>query len=143
MRILLTLILFLSIVSCSKNKQVVIDENILQDTLTVKKIIDSIIGNYTTTRICEGGSNISGYNYDTSYNIILKVEKENDSMLLINGYSLSFYGDLATKYYHFYLAASGGGQHAIIDSTFTTINFSYWSGGLGGGSGCSYKGYKL
>lgn len=130
----------LIILSCKKNNDT---PNIAKRITTVTDVVNNTIGTYTCTRICSSGNNINGYIYDTTYHSRLIIEKENDSTLLIEGYILSFSGDLTTKYYHFYQPSSGGGQHVIIDSTFENISFSYWNGGLGGGSGCGYNGYKL
>ena len=82
----------------------------------LNEIIDNSIGIYTTNRICSSGSTISGYSYDTTFNVPLVVQKEDDSTLLINGIKLSFEGNLDTKYYHFFQPASGGGHYALIDS---------------------------
>lgn len=128
--------LTLSFISCKKQSTSALKE------LSLKEIIDNSIGIYTTNRICSSGSIISGYSYDTTFNVPLVVQKEDDSTLLINGIKLSFEGNLDTKYYHFFQPASGGGHYALIDSNLTNLVFSYWFGGLGGGSGCSYTGKK-
>lgn len=133
---ILLIVLTLSVISCKKQ-----DTSVLKE-LSLKEIIDNTIGTYTTNRICSSGSLISGYTYDTTFNMPLIVNKENDSTLSINGLKLSFEGNLNTKYYYFSQPSSGGGHHALIDSTLTDLIFSYWSGGLGGGSGCSYTGRK-
>lgn len=133
---ILLIVLTLFAISCKKQ-----DTSVLKE-LSLKEIIDNTIGTYTTNRICSSGSMTSGYTYDTTFNVPLVVKKENDSTLLINGLKLSFEGNLDTKYYHFFLPESGGGHHALIDSTLTNLIFSYWFGGLGGGSGCSYTGRK-
>ncbi len=146
----LLIIFILSILfSCKKESQPSETTTIKQDTITVKKdtltvktLIDSIVGMYNTTRICTHGTMINGYTSDTAYNIPLTVSKANDSMLLIYHYKLYFCGNLNTKYYYFCLIASGGGHCAFIDSTFSRISFSYWDGGLGGGSGCYFLGNK-
>jgi hypothetical protein len=127
------------IISCKKH-EIEIDNPETQ--ITVKQIVDTAVGKYLTTRFCSSGSSVGGYTYDTAYNVILEVEKENDSTLIIEGIKLPFNGSIEYKYYQFHLSASGGGHNFRIDSTFTKINFGYWFGGLGGGSGCQFIGIK-
>lgn len=132
--------------SCRKNNDhpiVPVEIAPTEKTISVTDIVNNSIGTYTCTRICKNGNILSGYVYDTTYNTPLLIEKENDSTLSIERYKLFFSGNVETKYYHFYQPSSGGGHHANIDSTFNNIFFSYWNGGLGGGSGCTYYGHKL
>lgn len=110
--------------------------------LTVKQIVDSAVGTYLTTKYCTSGSHAEGYTYDTAYNVLLEVERENDTMLNIQGIIFPFAGSIEYKFYQFHVSASGGGHNFRIDSTFTKIDFGYWFGGLGGGRGCQFVGVK-
>ncbi|HYV90329.1 MAG TPA: hypothetical protein VE978_01035 [Chitinophagales bacterium] len=110
--------------------------------LTLKQVVENCTGTYQTTRLCTWGSMVSGYVHDTTYNVQLSVTSLYDTILFIEGHRLDFSGNLDSNNYFFYYPASGGGASATIDSTFNSIQFGYWDGGLGGGSGCNYSGHK-
>lgn len=131
MKAIITLaLLTLTIVSCTK-------ENTAPP-FTLHDLSLQLTGTYTGTRYCQSGSGINGYTYDTAYNVQLPVSFLSDSVLVIEGYELSFAGNLDAHNYYYYKPASGGGINALWDSTGHNLTFSFWSGGLGGGGGCTY-----
>lgn len=109
--------------------------------LSTKEIVAQTVGTYQCTRYCKQGSIGAGWTYDTAMNIPLVISQFNDSTLLVLGYQLSYY-DTSNKQFVFHQPASGLGHWCRIDSSFTQVYFSYWDGGLGGGSGCEYYGVK-
>lgn len=137
MKYLFILALFAS--ACNKNTIIAPVKN---NVLTVNQIIDKTIGNYNCTRVCKTGNAINSYVYDTAFNVNLSISKENDSTLRIDSFKLFYLRyDTALQYY-FYYPQSGGGHHFTIDTSFHNIYFSFWNGGLGGGTGCNYNGLK-
>jgi len=134
---LLILALMLTLISCNKQEHNITDNPAKE--LTLKELIDTIVGNYTTTRICSGGSTISGYTHDTAYNISLEVVKESDSTISIHNKILILQGNPNDKYHVFHDNIYNN-YRLEIDSTLSMIVYGHHSGGLGGGSGCNYKG---
>lgn len=128
-------LLALTIVSCTK-------ESTPPTAFTLHNLTDSLAGTYTTTRYCMSGSDINGYSYDTAYHITLVVERQSDSVIVIEGNELTFAGEVAAHNYYYYKPGSGGGTHARWDSTGTQLTYGFWSGGLGGGGGCTHIGSK-
>jgi hypothetical protein len=118
------------------------ERNSANNTLTTTQLVHAIIGNYNTIEICQTGNNVSGYVIDTNYNVPLSISTSDDSSIYLNGRQLFFSGNLSLKQYNFYSPSSGGGYNAQFDSTLHHIQFGYWDGGLGGGSGCSGNGSK-
>ena len=134
----LTVIFIIIFISCKKQTSI-LNEPVKNKELTLKELIDTIVGNYTTTRICSGGSMISGYTHDTAYNISLEVVKESDSTISIHNKILILQGNPNDKYHVFHDNIYNN-YRLEIDSTLSMIVYGHHSGGLGGGSGCNYKG---
>lgn len=110
--------------------------------LTLSQLVDKAIGKYTSTQYCSSGNSIGGYTYDTAYNVTIVISTSDDTTIIFNGTQMYFSGNLSAKQYSFYSPSSGGGYHFQFDSLCHNINFGYWDGGLGGGSGCSGFGTK-
>lgn len=110
--------------------------------LTTNQIVDKAVGNFKCNRVCKTGSNVNGYVYDTTTNVNLTITKVNDSTIRIDSFTL-FYDRYDTSVaHHFQYPNSGGGHHFTIDTSFKNIYFSFWNGGLRGGTGCNYDGIK-
>ena len=123
------------IVSCNKNVPVTPPSRFDQ----LKTIVDSMVGTYTTTSICTEEMGIHQFYSDTTYNVKLTITSVNDTIIVINGQTMTFDGDLSKKYYDFsYIYSS---DYIYIDSLFRNLIYKA-DGGTGFPPGCTLTGTK-